>query len=205
MKQRLPSAERSKELIEIAKALFADVGPEGVKLREIARRAGVSAPSVYNHFASLEDLLAAILEEHLDDLLEVHAEISALPPERSVRELCEDHTKLLAKNPAAAHLLMAHQQLRAKLGPLRHIAEKMSALNTAEAAIFKNGASQGVFHVVNSHDVTLARLGMTTTILSAHWTNSEMKQVQIARTGETVAAFVLKILGATREVGDARH
>ena len=196
MKQRLPSAERSKELIEIAKALFVNVGPEGVKLREIARRAGISAPSVYNHFASLEDLLAAILEEHLDDLLSVHATIGALPPERAVRDLCKGHTKLLAENPAAAHLLMAHQQLRAKLGPLRHIAEKMSSLNTAEAAIFKKGASQGVFQEVDFHGVILSRLGMTTTILSAHRTNSGIEQDQVATTGETVSAFVLKILKA---------
>ncbi|UWQ80557.1 TetR/AcrR family transcriptional regulator [Leisingera sp. S132] len=205
MNQRLPSAERSKELIEIAKALFVDFGPEGVKLREIARQAGVSAPSVYNHFASLEDLLAAILEEHLDDLLEVYAAISTLPPERAVRELCKEHTMLLAENPAAAHLLMAHQQLKAKLGPLRHIAEKISALNTAEAAIFKSGESQGVFQEVDFHDVTLARLGMTTTILSAHRTNSGIVQDQVATTAETVSAFVLKILKATRVAGDTHQ
>ena len=81
----------------------------------------------------------------------------------------------------------------------------MSSLNTAEAAIFKSGASQGTFHEVDFQVVTLARLGMTITILSAHRTNSGMEQDQIANTGETVAAFVLKILKATRESGDTHQ
>ncbi len=194
MHQRLPTAQRSKELLSIAKAMFEKHGPKGLKLREIARQAGVSAPSVYNHFASLEDLLAAILEEHLSDLLQVHAALRLLNGERAVKTLCEKHAQLLADNPTAAHLLMADQRLRSELAPLRNIVEKMSALNRAEAEIYERGVSDGVFREVDCHDVILARLGMTTTILSARWTNGRVEKGHATIVGEKVASFVLKIL-----------
>ncbi len=192
--RRLPSAERSNELLRIAKALFQEQGPNGLKLREIARRAGVSAPSVYNHFASFEDLLAAIMDEQMSDIGEMHAAIAVMDPEQAVTTMCKSHTLLLADNPAAAYLLMADQQLRLKLAPLRDIPQKMSALNRAEAEIFKRGESAGVFRAVNPHDVVLARLGMTTTILSARWSNGRIKPDQVAEVGETVADFVLRLL-----------
>ncbi|HEY0255736.1 MAG TPA: TetR/AcrR family transcriptional regulator [Kofleriaceae bacterium] len=45
-------------LKEIAKS-----GPDGFSLREVARRAGVSAPAVYRHFADKDQLLAAVAAE----------------------------------------------------------------------------------------------------------------------------------------------
>lgn len=48
-------------LKEIAKA-----GPEAFSLREVARRAGVSAPAVYRHFADKDALLAAVAADCWD-------------------------------------------------------------------------------------------------------------------------------------------
>ncbi len=45
-------------LKEIAKS-----GPDGFSLREVARRAGVSPPAVYRHFADKDALLAAVAAE----------------------------------------------------------------------------------------------------------------------------------------------
>jgi AcrR family transcriptional regulator len=50
-------------LIAAALKEIAREGPDGFSLREVARRAGVSAPSVYRHFESKEDLLAAVAAE----------------------------------------------------------------------------------------------------------------------------------------------
>lgn len=50
-------------LVAAALKEIAREGPDGFSLREVARRAGVSAPSVYRHFESKEDLLAAVAAE----------------------------------------------------------------------------------------------------------------------------------------------
>ncbi len=53
-------------LITAALKEIAQSGPEAFSLREVARRAGVSAPAVYRHFKAKGDLLAAVAAECLD-------------------------------------------------------------------------------------------------------------------------------------------
>jgi AcrR family transcriptional regulator len=50
-------------LIDGAKTLIAERGPDGFTLRELARRVGVSHNASYRHFADKEALLAAVAEE----------------------------------------------------------------------------------------------------------------------------------------------
>jgi len=65
----MPAAER-RELIErAATEVFAERGYAGASIDEIARRSGVSAPVVYDHFASKLALFTRLLERTRDELL----------------------------------------------------------------------------------------------------------------------------------------
>lgn len=55
----------------MATAVFAERGYDGASIDAIARRAGVSAPVVYDHFASKQALYEHLLERTRDELLEV--------------------------------------------------------------------------------------------------------------------------------------
>src|SRR5262249_13441945 len=50
-------------LVDAAFELVGEGGPEGLSVREAARRAGVSPGAPFRHFASREALLAAVAEE----------------------------------------------------------------------------------------------------------------------------------------------
>jgi AcrR family transcriptional regulator len=50
-------------LREIARDLYVDQGPQAFSLREVARRAGISAPAVYRHFDGKEALLGDVFAE----------------------------------------------------------------------------------------------------------------------------------------------
>jgi AcrR family transcriptional regulator/transcriptional regulator with XRE-family HTH domain len=52
-----------------ALSAFVDVGFHAATIRDIARRSGLSAPGIYHHFASKEDMLVALLRMTVDDLL----------------------------------------------------------------------------------------------------------------------------------------
>jgi AcrR family transcriptional regulator len=55
-------------LLDAAVVLIGEVGPRAFTLREIARRAGVSHNAPYRHFASKDDLLAAVAAEGFERL-----------------------------------------------------------------------------------------------------------------------------------------
>jgi AcrR family transcriptional regulator len=62
MRQRVPGEERRRLIIESAARLFSQHGFGGTTTREIARTVGVSEATVFKHFATKEQLYAAIIE-----------------------------------------------------------------------------------------------------------------------------------------------
>jgi AcrR family transcriptional regulator len=55
-------------LLSAALHAIAEQGPDKFTLRDVARRAGVSAPAVYRHFEDKNDLLAAVAADCADRL-----------------------------------------------------------------------------------------------------------------------------------------
>lgn len=66
----MTGAQRRKQLIEVARGIFAERGFEGTSIEEIAQRAAVSKPIVYEHFGGKEGLYAVIVDREMESLLE---------------------------------------------------------------------------------------------------------------------------------------
>ncbi len=66
----MTSAERREQLIVIARGLFAEKGYEGTSVEEIAARAEVSKPVVYEHFGGKEGLYAVVVDREVRSLLD---------------------------------------------------------------------------------------------------------------------------------------
>nr|WP_110207023.1 TetR/AcrR family transcriptional regulator [Nocardioides daejeonensis] len=65
----MTAAERREQLIEIARHLFAERGFDGTAVEEIANRAEVSKPVVYEHFGGKEGLYAVVVDREVTLLL----------------------------------------------------------------------------------------------------------------------------------------
>jgi len=65
---RMTSAERREQLIEVARALFAENGVDATSVEEIAAAAAVSKPIVYEHFGSKDGLYAVIVDREAQRL-----------------------------------------------------------------------------------------------------------------------------------------
>jgi AcrR family transcriptional regulator len=65
----MTAAERREQLIEIARGLFAERGFDGTSIEEVAARAEVSKPVVYEHFGGKEGLYAVVVDREVRQLL----------------------------------------------------------------------------------------------------------------------------------------
>jgi AcrR family transcriptional regulator len=65
----MTSAERREQLIDVARTLFAEKGFEGTSIEEIAARAEVSKPVVYEHFGGKEGVYAVVVDREVRQLL----------------------------------------------------------------------------------------------------------------------------------------
>ena len=68
-KVRMTGQERREQLLDVGRSLFADKGFEAVSVEEIAAKAGVSKPVVYEHFGGKEGLYAVVVDREMNDLL----------------------------------------------------------------------------------------------------------------------------------------
>ncbi len=66
---RLPRNERRGQLLVAASEIFVDRGYHAAGMDEIALRAGVSKPVLYQHFTSKLELYLAVLARHIDNLV----------------------------------------------------------------------------------------------------------------------------------------
>lgn len=84
----MSAAERREQLLEIARELFAERGFEGTSVEEIAARAGVSKPVVYEHFGGKEGAYAVVVDRETQTL---HSAIrdALTTPGAGSRELLE--------------------------------------------------------------------------------------------------------------------
>ena len=69
VRSRMTAAERREQLIAISRALFAQRGFDGTSIEEIAARAEVSKPVVYEHFGGKEGLYAVVVDREVRSLL----------------------------------------------------------------------------------------------------------------------------------------
>lgn len=85
---RVPRALRERQLLDLGEELFAERGYGGASMDELARRAGVSKPVIYDLVGSKEELYRRCITRAADELyVRVEAAVSAAPdPAAKLRE-----------------------------------------------------------------------------------------------------------------------
>ncbi|GAA0417746.1 TetR/AcrR family transcriptional regulator [Actinoplanes capillaceus] len=67
---RMPAAQRREQLITVGRELFAERGFDATSVEEVAARAKVSKPVVYEHFGGKEGLYAVVVDREVRTLLD---------------------------------------------------------------------------------------------------------------------------------------
>ena len=86
-RMRMTGKQRREQLLEIGRSLFAEKGFDATSVEEIAQRAGVSKPVVYEHFGGKEGLYAVVVDREMSALLDTIT--GALTSTGHPRELLE--------------------------------------------------------------------------------------------------------------------
>lgn len=99
--------QRTRErILTAAQTLFARQGYDGTTLRQVADRAGLREPGLYNHFAGKQALYEVVLYRSLQPLAQaVSAQLSEATSLRDYTDLPALITDLMLAQPEAAALL----------------------------------------------------------------------------------------------------
>lgn len=130
----LRSDNRVQELLDVAARLFAKHGYAATSMRDIALGVNMLPGSVYYHFASKEELLAAVYGagvSHLERVTQAAVEKEAEPWAR-LEALCRAHLEVVLKDSDYAQVL-----IRVLPDDIPAVAERLRELRARYENIFR--------------------------------------------------------------------
>jgi AcrR family transcriptional regulator len=104
---RMTGQERREQLIAIGRQVFAERGFEATSIEEIADRARVSKPVVYEHFGGKEGLHAVIVDRAVQDLMgRLLESLEAEHPREQIRRATDAFLRFVEEEEPAFRVLI---------------------------------------------------------------------------------------------------
>lgn len=182
--ERADARANRRRLLDAAVAVFAERGADA-EIREVAERAGLAVGTVYNHFPSKEDLLAAVVEEAAS---QCEAALNAALAEPDVVEAL--HTVVRRGLHVAEHFgsVMA-AALEGQFPAMRTAAhrDRRAAFKRRLAELIQRGIAAGRFRPGVDAEVATAMLGGVFT----PWTFTDLRR---SRTPDQITDALLDTL-----------
>jgi AcrR family transcriptional regulator len=154
-------ADKRKEIIDSAAALFETEGYTITTMAAIARASGLAKASLYHYFASKDEILFAIHEEFIGLLISRRDQRAAtgLNPEDELREVFGDVFELMDSHRGHVRVFFEHYR-ELPAAQQRVIRAKRDNYESWVEDTVRAGAASGSFRDVDPRLVTLALFGM---------------------------------------------
>lgn len=169
----MPASKRD-HLLATAERLFYEQGFHATGIDRIVAAAGVVRMTLYNHFASKEALVAAVLQaRHERFVASLDAATTAAPPGQATRALVEAHGRWLEHCSQHGCILVKAMGEFAEHSAEIHAlatAAKRALLARIEAAVARDGLdhhaelARRLFMVLEGSNTTVVVLGMKTAL-----------------------------------------
>src|SRR5512132_3440441 len=104
--QRLPRSARRAQLLEAAQAAFVENGYHQAAMDDIAARAGVSKPVLYQHFPGKLELYLALIDRHARELEKLVRDALSLPDNKArITTMVQAYFDFVSQEGAAFRLI----------------------------------------------------------------------------------------------------
>ena len=104
---RMSGPERREQLIRIGRDVFAERGFEAASIEEIAERAKITKPLVYEHFGGKEGLHAVIIDREVQDLVtRLRTSLVATGPRAALEQVVDAFLTYVEEEQAGFRVLV---------------------------------------------------------------------------------------------------
>ena len=193
-------AVASDRILKAATALFCECGYHGTPMRALARVLRMEAPSLYYRFPSKQEILFAILDRTLDDLLGGlrEAVATAEGPGERLRAAVRFHVLFHARRRREA--FVSHSELRSLTAAnLRRVITKRDQYEQVFRGLLAVGVRAGSFHVADVKLTAAAILSMCTGVATWFSEDGRLPAEAIAeRYVETISRSVERRANGSR-------
>jgi AcrR family transcriptional regulator len=119
---RIKTEKRREAILAAASSVFEERGIEAASMAEIAARLGGSKATLYNYFASKDELLLAVVGDGISRsyLKPFEALVGVAPSRTTIARFAEQYLEMICAPEMLALLRLAQQAGRGELGPAVH-------------------------------------------------------------------------------------
>ena len=155
----------------------------------------MAAASLYNHFSSLDDMLAGVVESLLGEMTEAYEKVADLPADEAMSTVVKAHVSAFAARPGAARIVLTDFNAPRGISAIDQVEAQIDHVYALDHELIQRGQKQKTFRKVNSNDVMLTRIGMTLMLLSDRWfETSDLTTRETQKVASTIADFTLRLL-----------
>jgi AcrR family transcriptional regulator len=116
---RMTGQERRAQLLEVGLSVFAEVGFEATTIEEVAKRANITKPVVYEHFGGKEGLYAVIVDREVQRLLQrISAALDPAHPRERLRQAALAFLGYIEDEPEGFRVLVRDSPIASTRGTL---------------------------------------------------------------------------------------
>jgi AcrR family transcriptional regulator len=148
------------KISEIALHLFAERGYAAVSMRQIASKVGLQAGALYNYFPDKQTILADLLINHMENLLQTwHKQKLPQKPDKLLEFFVDFHIEYHLNRPE--EVFIAYMELR-NLNPdnFQKIEKLRNKYERILSEILTVGVNKNLFSCENTKVTSLAIIGM---------------------------------------------
>ena len=184
--------------MRVVAVMYRENGYERTSMASLAKRVGITAPALYHHFSSKEEILAHFLEITLRDL---HHFVSARISGKSWADKLASFMKAFVKwhlqqqpYPGAYDRIFALGHLRNSLP--EHLAERVRVLERQVyqlcRELVEGGMEAGEFRQAPAAPMAFALIGMADDILGWYRTEGDLSPGKIATLYSELAVAMVR-------------
>ena len=158
--------QRRQEIIEIAMPLFVKQGFNETSMRQIAQAVGMGKSTLYDYFASKDDIIVFVIQEHIALLMERANAIIAEEGDAAghLRDILEMQLAFSLENKAFYMRVMFEAQ-RLKVESQQRIQTRRYAYQDLVKKLIETGIQQGCFRQVDATMAMKTLLAMMTPVI----------------------------------------
>jgi AcrR family transcriptional regulator len=158
--------QRRREIAEAAADLILSQGFNETSVLKISKAAGIGKSTLYDFFASKEEILLFLLEDPLVDLTERTWKIiqNEGSPEDRLRQVMDMHLNFLLEKKAY-YLKLSLEAQRLSVESQRHYQVMRYAYQDLVQGLIEEGIAQGSFRLVNPAMAMKSLLAMMTPVV----------------------------------------
>jgi AcrR family transcriptional regulator len=187
--------ERTRQALrEAALTLMARHGYDAVTMRQLAAEVGVQAAALYRYFPTKEDLLFALLREHMEGLLAAWetARPASFDPAARLSAFVRNHIRFHVERRHSTHV--SNMELRSLSRERLTVMLKLRTSYEKELRqILRDGADDGAFAIEEPALTAMAIIQMVTGVIV--WFRPD-ERLSVEEVAATYLGMTLRLVGA---------